>query len=578
MSQAPESAALHHRRTRLVDAHPEWVPRTLAGHLDEAVRRFADRPFIFTETRTFSYRQLRAWACRLAKGLVASGVRPGEHVGLVLANYPEFIAAKFAISYAGAVAVPINFLLRERELGYVLRQSDVVSLLTMSRFRDLDYRATLDAIAPGWATRGGGAQLPCLRDVVVFDPAGAALPEGRGLADLEAAGQVVSDAELAERSAAVAPDAVCDVIYTSGTTGQPKGAMLTHENLLRCAFSSVWIRGFGDGRRVLFALPLYHVFAYVEGLLAVMWVGGAVIPQTVFDAEETLAAIQRHQADEALFVPTMTIAVVEHPGRASYDLSSLGTVMSAAAPAPVRLWRQVQAELGVREVTTAYGQTEVAASSTYTHPGDPIELVATTVGRPKPGSVAGSPALGGLVCDYKTVDPFGGADLPPGTEGELVVRGPQVMAGYYHKPEETAAVLDAGGWLRSGDLGRIREDGYVVLTGRSKELYKCGGELVAPKEIEDLLTSRPEVSQAYVVGVPDERMGEVGCAFVVPAPGAHLDTGELLALCRANLARFKVPVAIFERSAAELPTTATGKVQKFQLAQDGHARLTGDAR
>jgi fatty-acyl-CoA synthase len=263
----------------------------------------------------------------------------------------------------------------------------------------------------------------------------------------------------------------------------------------------------------------------------------------------------------------MAVALVEHPRRNEFDLHTLSTVMSAAAPAPVRLWQQVRGEMGVAEVTTAYGQTEASASTTYTMPDGPLELVAATVGRPKPGYVAGDPAIGGLVADYKVVDPVTGEDLPEGAEGELAVRGPQIMRGYYNLPEETAAALDGEGWLRSGDLGRIRPDGYLVLTGRSKELYKRGGELVAPKEIEDVLTSHPDVSQAYVVGLPDDRWGEIGCAFVIAVPGAAPDATALLALCRDKLARFKVPDQIRFITADELPTTATGKVQKFRLVQ-----------
>jgi fatty-acyl-CoA synthase len=221
----------------------------------------------------------------------------------------------------------------------------------------------------------------------------------------------------------------------------------------------------------------------------------------------------------------------------------------------------------VAEIVTAYGMTETSAAATYTEPDGPLELVAGTVGRPKFGGVAGDPELGGLLVTYKTVHPMSGADLDDGAEGELTARGPILTHGYYAKPAETEAALDDQGWLRSGDLGRIAADGSVVLTGRSKELYKCGGELVAPKEVEDCLSSHPEVAQAYVVGVPDEQMGEIGCAWVVPSGPAPPDPERLLAHCRERLARFKVPAQVRFLAAAELPTTATGKVQKFRLIE-----------
>jgi fatty-acyl-CoA synthase len=342
--------------------------------------------------------------------------------------------------------------------------------------------------------------------------------------------------------------------------------MLSHDALLRSAYGSTWTRAFQDGRRILFALPLHHVFAYVEGLLAALFAGGAIIPQTEFDPVATLQAVQDHRADEALFVPTMTIAVLEAARAASFDLSALRAVMSAAAPAPVRLWQAVADELGVAEIVTAYGMTETSAAATYTQPDGPLELVAATVGTPKQGGVAGDPELDGRLVSYKTVDPLTGADLPSGAEGELTARGSILTHGYYGKALETAAALDDRGWLRSGDLGWIGADG-VTLTGRSKELYKCGGELVSPKEVEDCLTAHPAVAQAYVVGLPDERMGEVGCAWVVPTGAEPPGADELIAHCHRNLARFKVPVRVVFVAAGELPTTATGKVQKYRLIE-----------
>lgn len=560
------TALLSERRAALESAYPAWEPRTLAQALDAAAARHETRPLVLTEERSYTYGEVRDWSRRLANGLRARGVRAGDHVALLMANHPELIALKFAIARVGATAVPINFLLRTHELGYVLRQSDASLLVTMARFRDLDQLAMLDALAPGWEREGGGKAFPRLREVVVFDPAGIGRAGARDLADLEAPGEAAAHAD---------PGANADIIYTSGTSGAPKGVMLSHDALLRSACGSAWTRGFQDGRRILFALPLHHVFAYVEGLLASLFVGGAIIPQIQFDPVTTLEAIERHRADEALFVPTMTIAVLEAAREREHDLDSLTAVMSAAAPAPVRLWQAVRDELGVSEVVTAYGMTETSAATTYTEPDGPLELVAATVGAPKRGGVAGDPELGGLLATYKTVDPHTGQDLPAGSEGELAVRGPIVTHGYYNKPQETASALSPEGWLRSGDLGRIDlENGHLILTGRSKELYKCGAELVAPKEVEEVLTSHVAVAQAYVVGLADERMGEVGCAWVVPhGEGEPPEPEELILYCRERLARFKVPAHVIYLAAAELPTTATGKVQKFRLIERAQERL-----
>jgi fatty-acyl-CoA synthase len=573
------TASVQERRQALEAVHPAWHPTTLSKALDAAATRYPERPLILTDDRTYTYSEVQEWSRRLANGLIASGVQPGQHVALLLANYPEFVALKFAVARAGAVAVPINFLLRANELGYVLRQSDAALLVCMARFRDLDYLAMLDQLAPGWERAGGVEAFPRLREVAVFSPGGGGRSGALELVALEQRGDSVALAELERRERAAAPASTADVIYTSGTSGAPKGVMLSHDALLRSAYGSAWTRAFQDGRRILFALPLYHVFAYVEGLLAALYAGGAIIPQTAFDPASTLRAVERHGADEALFVPTMTIAVLEAARSGDHDLGSLHAVMSAAAPAPVRLWRAVREVLGVSEIVTGYGMTETSAASTYTQPDGPLELVASTVGAPKHGAVAGDPALGGLLATYKTVDPITGEDLPPGTEGELSVRGPIVTHGYYEKPGETAAALDARGWLRSGDLGRVdTRHGSLILTGRSKELYKCGGELVAPKEVEEILTQHPAVAQAYVAGMPDDRMGEVGCAWVVPEGADRPDPDELIQHCRERLARFKVPVHMIYLSADQLPTTATGKVQKFRLIEQARARLEADAK
>ena len=568
------TASVDARREALQAAHPTWRPMTLSQALDVAAARHGDRPLILTEERSYTYAEVRDWSVRLATGLIASGVASGDHVAMVLANYPEFVALKFAIARAGAVAVPINFLLHAGELGYLLRQSDAALLVTMAGFRDLDHLSMLDELVPGWERAGGGEPFPCLREVVVFSPGGAPRPGITALADLERRGDATAAGELDRRESAAVPGHNADVIYTSGTSGAPKGVMLSHDALLRSAYGSAWTRAFEDGRRIVFALPLYHVFSYVEGLLASLFAGGAIIPQTAFEPAATLAAVKRHRADEALFVPTMTIAILEAARSHGFEAGSLRAVMSAAAPAPVRLWRAVREELGVTEVVTAYGMTETSAASTYTRPDGPLELVSGTVGAPKYGGVAGDPELGGFLAAYKTIDPLSGEDLPAGSEGELAVRGPIVTHGYYEQPAETAAVLDAAGWLRSGDLGRV-DSGHrnLVLTGRSKELYKCGGELVAPKEVEEVLTAHPSVAQAFLVGLPDERMGEVGCAWVVPDTAEPPDPQELIEYCRERLARFKVPAHVIYTSATELPTTATGKVQKFKLLERTRGRL-----
>jgi fatty-acyl-CoA synthase len=560
-------AGLDRRRLLLEQRHESWRPRALAEVLDDVASDHPDRPFVVADDRTVSYAQLAQWSQRLARGLVERGVRPGDHVAMVLPNGADVVALRFAVARVGAVAVPINFLLKAEELAYVLTQSRATALVTMEEFRGIDALAALDEIAPGWEVPGAVETFAQLRLVVTVPRGGASpkRPNGLTLDDLARPPVPALDDELARRARAISPHETSTIFYTSGTTGEPKGVLSTHDMELRSAYGSAYTRGFEDGRRILFALPLHHVFAYIEGLLASMFVAGCVVAQSAFDPKATLEAVERHRVGEALFVPTMSLAVVDAVRSGSYDLSSLHSVMSAAQSAPERLWADLRNLLGLEQLVTGYGMTETSAATTFTLPGDPIDNLVSTVGRPKMGGSAGEPTLDCDLVEYRTVNADGQL-LPDGHEGELVVRGPIVTTGYYDKAVETAEVTLPGEWLRSGDLGYVREDGYLILTGRSKELYKCGGEMVAPSEVEARLNRRPDVAQSYVVGVPDTQMGEVGCAWVVPASGAAPDAEDVLASLRRELARFKVPAYVLFTTADELPLTASGKVQKFKLA------------
>jgi fatty-acyl-CoA synthase len=554
------------RQAALEARFSAWEPRTLDQALDAAAAEFPDRQFVITDEAGYTYTAVVEWSGRIAAGLVAAGVRPGEHVAVLLANYPEFVAVKYAISRAGAVAVPINFLNRRDELGYILAQSDAAALVTMDCHRDLDYLAMLDELAPGWERAGGGAALPRLRQVVVFPTTGSRRPGATSLAELAA-----NPPDVAPPGGD--PHSPADVLYTSGTTGSPKGVLLTHDMLLRTAYGSAYGRAFEDGRRVLFSLPLYHVYGYVEGLLAVPFVGGAIIPQLRFEPARTLAGIARHRASDALLIPTMTMAVLDEFDRGEHDLSSLSSLISSGGAAPSGHWDRLEKALPGVEFTTGYGMSETTASTTVTRPDDPPERRKHTNGRMRDVGVAGDPALGGRLAVYKTVDPQTGADQQPEALGELVVRGPGITAGYYNKPDETAAAFDAEGWFHTGDLGMIDPEGYISLLGRTSDCYRCGGEQVVPTEIEDILTAYPEVAQAYVVGVPDERMGEIGAAWIVPGPGGAPRAEDLIDYCAARLARFKVPRHVLFTTDEELPRTPSGRARKFLLTEQAARRL-----
>ncbi|WP_250282822.1 MULTISPECIES: AMP-binding protein [unclassified Frankia] len=575
-SAARTGSAAARRREALEARYPRWVPRTTAQLLDLLAAERPHRPLVLGDARSYSYGDIADWSGRLAAGLMALGVRPGDHVAVDMANLPEVVALKFAVARVGAVSVSINFRLRHEELSYVLRQSDSVVLITMDRFRELDYLDALDRIAPGWETEAGGSSLPRLRHVFVLGTDGGPA-RGRPLGELVELGRGISDEEVRSRTAAADPDAVSDLLYTSGTTGAAKGVMLQHDAVLRTAYASAYTRAFGDGRRILFALPIYHVFGYVEGLVAALFVGGAICPHATFDAQQTLRDIARHRIDELICVPAMTSLVLDAARAGEHDLSSLRTMFSSGAAHCAGMWADMLEVLGVEEIFTAYGQTETTASTTCTRPGDPLDRLANTNGTTKPAGVAGAAELGGTLAVYRTVHSETGADIPAGEVGELVVRGPIVTRGYYDKPAETTALFTPDGWMRTGDLGRIDEQGYLILTGRKKESYRCGGELVLPGEVERVLTDHPGVAAAHVVGIPHARMGEVGCAWIVPGPGRPAPD-ELVAYCANRLARFKVPDVVLFIEEDEIPVTATGRVQKFMLAERAVALLAQRAR
>jgi fatty-acyl-CoA synthase len=580
MPRADQGTALPHpdeRRRQLEARFPRWEPKTLSQALDASVEVYGDQPLVITDERTYSYRDIQEWSRRLATGLIASGVRVGDHVALIMANYPEFTALKYAIARAGATTIPINFLFRRSELAYVLEQSNARVLITMNELRDLDYLAELDAIMPGWETRAGGDEMPELRHVFVFSTDGNARPGTRSVGDLELLGTAEVHQELARREAAGDPSSTSDILYTSGTTGRPKGVMMTHDMVLRTAYGSAYWCAFEPGRRLVFALPMYHVFGYVECLIASTFVGGAIIPHVQFDPVAILEAVERHRANEVVCVPIMTTKILETARQGNFDLSSLHTVFSSGGAAPPALWGDIRRILGAREILTAYGMTETTASTACTRPEDPDERLLSTNGKLKYAGVAGISDLGGLLARYKVVDPETGAELAPGQRGEFLAKGANITPGYYNKPEETAAAFTEDGWLRTGDIGVLDEEGYIRLTGRIKESYRCGGEMVMPREVELVINEHPAVDDSHVVGLPHERMGEIGCACVVLLPGAEPpDPDELIDLCAKQLAKFKVPRHVIFMAADELPLTATGRVQKFKLAEFARRRLQQD--
>ncbi len=555
------------RQLALQASYPTWLPDTLHGMLERVAARWPDREFVVYGDTSLTYAEVLKCARCFAEGLVSAGAKPGDNIALLMANFPEFVALKFAISIVGATAIPLNFLNKQQELAYLLEQSDARFLITMDRFRDLDYLAMLDHIVPGWPEDGGGSVLPELKEVFVLPVTGQALPP---------AVTPVNHLALSRLSGTfpeIDPNNISDIIYTSGTTGGPKGVLLSHDMLLRTAYGSAYARAFSDGQRIQFALPMYHVYGYVEGLLAALIVGGAIIIETQFDPRAFLASMARNRAEDLLLIPTMTLALIEQARIECPDISSLRSVLSSGGKAPRDIWEKIWSTFGDVEITTGYGMSEATASSTVTRPDDPLERLLETNGRLRDVGVAGDPGLENRLIDYRVVDPDTGVALPFGEVGELRMKGPGVTSGYYKKPVETHAAFDAEGWFCTGDLGTIDEQGYISLKGRTKESYRCGGELVLPLEVEQVLAEHERIAEVHVVPVPDVRMGEVGVACVVPADGLPVDPDAIIAFARSRLARFKVPQHVICLSADEIPVTATGRARKFLLIDRVQQRL-----
>lgn len=552
--------SISERRQALEDNNQVWRNETIDAAFERLTDEYAERLYVIADDANLTYSQTQKKAELLAKAFRSLGVKRGDRVALLMANYAIFAPLALAVWRLGASVIPVNYSYQAKELNYIISQSRCRLLVTMDEFRGLNYLDMLTEIAPDWKTTPE-ATFPDLTNVVVWGDNNDDCLSIDKLFEIGA-----KDQEPLPHSPA-APSDTAIIMYTSGTTGAPKGARLSHEQQLRNGYCLALHRAYEDGRRIIFSLPLYHAFGLSVGLLACFWVGGSVVMRPIFDPEDIMEHIEKYRPTDALFVPTMAMAIVEHPKIKQYDLSSLFACLSSAASTPRRVWEMLITGLGLSELVTGYGMTELTAAELMTEPDDDIDKLEQTIGHIMNAGAAGIPELGGLIARLRIVNLETGIDVAEGEEGEMLWHTPMATAGYFDLPEATSALYSPDGWLKSGDLGRLRKDGYVQLTGRAKEQYKSGGELVAPKEVENVLCAHEEVAQAYVFGIPDERWGEIGAAFVVPVTGKEPSEEALKEWSKTRLAKFKWPRHIFFCSSEDLPKTATGKVQKFRLIE-----------
>ena len=500
----------------------EWG--TLPGLLATAAERFGDAEAVVDEDVTLTFRQLHAAARETARGFVAAGVEPGDRVAIWAPNIWEWIVALGGVHAAGAVLVPLNTRFKGPVSGFL--DTDYVDLLEPER-----------------------ADLPALEKVIVLR--GLAGRHTLSWADFVGAGQGAHDEEIDARILNIAPDDVSDILFTSGTTGRPKGAMCTHAQTLRAYTDWADVVGLRAGDRYLIVNPFFHTFGYKAGIVASLVTGATILPHAVFDPAAVLARIPTDRVSMLPGPPTLYQTLLHHPELDKHDISSLRLAVTGAATIPVELIRRMRSDLGFETVITGYGLTEACGIATMCRHDDDPETIATTSGRAIPG------------VQVQVVDD--GKEMPRGEPGEVVVRGYNVMLGYLDEPSETSATIDADGWLHTGDIGVMNDRDYIRITDRKKDLFIVGGFNAYPAEIEHALLEHKGVAQAAVVGVPDERMGEVGVAFVVAAPGASLDPDEIMAWSRKRMANYKVPRAVEVVDA--LPLNASGKVLKYELRE-----------
>ncbi|MDA8045136.1 MAG: AMP-binding protein [Actinomycetota bacterium] len=486
--------------------------------------------------RRYSYAELLSWSQRVAKALLAAGVAKGDRVGIWSPNCAEWVAVQYGTALMGAVLVTVNPAYRTSELDYVLRQSGVKLLISALQHRTSDYRAMVEEVRD---------RVTGLGQVVFIGDDTWTSFEAR-------AGQI-GDEELDWRQHSLNFDEAINIQYTSGTTGFPKGATLSHHNILNNGYFVGQLLGYTPADRVCLPVPFYHCFGMVMGNLGCTSHGSTiVIPAPLFDPDATLRAIEQERCTSLYGVPTMFIAELALDGFAGYDLTSLRTGLMAGSPCPIEVMKRVMTEMHMGEVGIAYGMTETSPVSTQTRAGDDLEQRTATVGRVMPH------------VEIKIAEATTGSVVAVGTPGEVCTRGYSVMLGYWDEPDKTAEVIDAARWMHTGDLGVMREDGYLNIVGRIKDLVIRGGENVYPREIEEFLYTHPDVADVAVIGVPDARYGEELMAWIKLRPGASpIDAGELRRYCEGRIAHQKIPRYV--KLVEDFPMTVTGKVRKVEM-------------
>ncbi|MBA2860717.1 AMP-binding protein [Methanococcus maripaludis] len=530
---------------------------TIGEFFEKQAQKDPDREFLVYPDRNlrFTYKEFDERTDLLAKGLLEIGIKKGDHIGIWARNVPDWLTFMFATAKIGVVLVTVNTAYKNHELAYVMKQSDMKALAIIDSFRDVNYLDILYELVPELKTSQRGKlnseEFPYLKNVIYVGQ-----EKHRGMYntnELMLLGKYVSDEKLTEAKKGLNSDDVINMQYTSGTTGFPKGVMLTHKNILNNGYYIGEKQKFTEEERLCLPVPLFHCFGIVLGVLALLTHGGTLVMLEIFDPLLVLAAIQKEKCTAVYGVPTMFIAEFSHPMFEMFDLSSLRTGIMAGSTCPIEAMKKVMSDMYMREITISYGLTEASPVFTMTSVDDPLEKRVESVGKAMPH------------CEVKIIDPETGETLAPGNVGEICCRGYNVMKGYYKMPEKTAEVIEKDGWLHSGDLAVEDKDGYYKIVGRIKDMIIRGGENIYPREIEEFLYTLPGINDAQVVGIPDEKYGEIVGAFVIPKEGYEIKEDDVRDFALEKIARYKVPKHVFVVD--EFPMTASGKIQKFKLTE-----------
>jgi fatty-acyl-CoA synthase len=500
----------------------------------------------------YTYQEFYELTSKVAKGLMAMGIQKGDHIAVWATNVPEWLLLQFGSARAGAVLVTVNTNYQSAELDYLLKQSDAKALFFIEEFRSTSYRKMVDSV------KNRIEEFPELKHFIQIDNNSSS--SYSTFQEMLAAGDVITDKDLQRREESLHYDEVINMQYTSGTTGFPKGVMLTHYNIVNNARQIADSMNLTNADRLCIPVPFFHCFGCVLGTLAAVSVGATMVPIVQFDPKEVLETVAKEKCTGLHGVPTMFIAELNLPDFDSYHLSTLRTGIMAGSPCPIEVMKKVIDKMGMSEITIAYGQTESSPVITQTRTDDPIERRVETVGK-KHSQV-----------EAKVVDPITHKEVKPGVQGELCTRGYHVMKGYYKMPEATKEAIDSEGWLHTGDLATVDEEGYYRITGRLKDMIIRGGENVYPREVEEFLYSHPAILDVQVIGVPDKKFGEKVAACIQLKEGQSLSADQLKDYCKGKIAHFKIPEYFL--FVDEYPMTASGKIQKYKLREQALEALS----